>query len=64
MAEQNHARGTPRKFCEEFKRDAVEPVCSTDRSIAPAAKELAISETTLGHWVARPSATTTARGPD
>jgi transposase-like protein len=50
MAEQNHTRGRHRKFCEEFKRDAVELVGSTDRSIAQAAKELGISETTLGNW--------------
>jgi transposase len=50
MAEQNHTRGMHRKFCEEFKRDAVELVGSTDRSIAQAAKELGISGTTLGNW--------------
>ena len=50
MAEQNHKRGTRRRFSEEFKRDAVELVRSTDRSISQAARELGISETTLGNW--------------
>ncbi|PSO47161.1 MAG: hypothetical protein BRC32_05165 [Actinobacteria bacterium QS_8_72_14] len=50
MAEQNHTQGTHRKFCEKFKRDAVELVGSTDRSIAQAANELGSSETTLGNW--------------
>ena len=50
MAEQNHTQGTHRKCWEEFKRAAVELVGNTDRSIAQAAKELGISETTLGNW--------------
>ena len=50
MVEQNHTRGTRRRFSEEFKRDAVELVRSTDRSISQAARELGISETTLGNW--------------
>ena len=40
-----------RQFTEEFKRDAVELVCSTGRPIAQIAHELGIYDSTLGNWV-------------
>jgi transposase-like protein len=40
-----------RKFSNEFKRDAVEIVRSSDRSIAVVARELGLSDTSLGNWV-------------
>ena len=40
-----------RKFSKEFKKDAVEIVRSSDRSIAVVARELGLSDTSLGNWV-------------
>ncbi len=40
-----------RKFSDEFKRDAVEIVRSSDRSIAEVARELGIYDSSLGSWV-------------
>ena len=40
-----------RKFSDEFKRDAVEIVGSSDRSIAEVAGELGIYDSSLGSWV-------------
>jgi transposase len=40
-----------RKFSDEFKRDAVEIVHSSDKSIAQVARELGIYDSTLGSWV-------------
>ena len=40
-----------RKFSNEFKKDAVEIVRSSDRSIAEVARELGLSDTSLGNWV-------------
>ena len=40
-----------RKFSDEFKRDAVEIVRSSDKSIAQVARELGIYDSTLGNWV-------------
>jgi len=41
---------TRRQFTQEFKRDAVELVRSTDRPIAQIARELGIYDSTLGNW--------------
>ncbi len=40
-----------RKFSDEFKRDAVEIVGSSDRSITEVARELGIYDSSLGSWV-------------
>jgi transposase len=40
-----------RQFTAEFKRDAVELVCTTGRPIAEIARELGIYDSTLGNWV-------------
>ena len=50
MEEQQKQR-TRRKFSDEFKRDAVEIVRSSDRSIAEVARELGIYDSSLGNWV-------------
>jgi transposase len=42
---------TRRQFTQEFKRDAVELVRTTDRPIAQIARELGIYDSTLGNWV-------------
>jgi transposase len=46
-------RRARRKFSEEFKRDAVELVRTTGRPVAEVARELGISETSLGNWIRR-----------
>ncbi len=51
MGEEQQVRRTRRKFSEEFKRDAVEIVRSSDRSIAEVAGELGIYDSSLGNWV-------------
>jgi transposase-like protein len=43
--------GSRRKFTEEFKADAVQLVVAGDRPIAQVARELEISESSLGYWV-------------
>jgi transposase-like protein len=48
---QQGKRRTRRKFCEEFKRDAVEMVVSSGRSIAEVAGELGVYDSALGNWV-------------
>jgi transposase-like protein len=45
------ARRPRRKFSDEFKRDAVEIVNSSGKSIAQVARELGIYDSTLGSWV-------------
>jgi transposase len=40
-----------RKFSDEFKRDAVDLVLTTGRSIAEVAGELGVYDSTLGNWV-------------
>ena len=45
------AKRSRRKFSDEFKRDAVEIVRSSDKSIAQVARELGIYDSTLGNWV-------------
>ena len=49
--EVHQARRPRRKFSDEFKRDAVEIVRSSDRSIAEVARELGIYDSSLGSWV-------------
>ncbi len=51
MGEENQARRTRRKFSDEFKRDAVEIVRSSGKSIAEVARELGIYDSSLGSWV-------------
>lgn len=45
------AKRPRRKFSDEFKRDAVEIVHSSGKSIAQVARELGIYDSTLGSWV-------------
>ena len=40
-----------RRFSDEFKRDVVEIVRSSDKSIAEVARELGIYDSSLGSWV-------------
>ena len=47
MAEGKRSR---RRYTAEFKRDAVELVRTTGRPIAEVARELGVSETSLGNW--------------
>ena len=42
-----------RKFDEDFKQGAVALVVETGKPIAQVARELGVSEGTLGNWVAR-----------
>ncbi len=51
MGEEQQARRGRRRFSDEFKRDAVEIVRSSDRSIAEVARELGIYDSSLGNWV-------------
>lgn len=44
-------RRTNRRYTEEFKRDAVVLVRSSGRTIAEVARELGITETSLGNWI-------------
>jgi len=43
--------GKPRKFSPEFREEAARMVVETSRAIADVARELGISETSLGNWV-------------
>jgi transposase-like protein len=49
--EEQQAQRSRRKFSDEFKRDAVEIVRSSDRSIAEVARELGVYDSSLGNWV-------------
>ena len=51
MEQQERPTRSRRKFSDEFKRDAVEIVRSSGKSIAEVARELGIYDTTLGSWV-------------
>ena len=51
MGDENEARRPRRKFSVEFKRDAVEIVRSSDKSMAEVARELGIYDSSLGNWV-------------
>ncbi len=44
--------GRPSKYPDEFRREAVELVRSSGRSMADVARSLGISDATLGNWVA------------
>jgi transposase-like protein len=43
--------GKYRKFSPEFEEEAAKMVVDTSRSIAAVARELGLTETTLGNWV-------------
>ena len=43
--------GKYRKFTPEFREEAARMVVETSRAIADVARELGISETSLGNWV-------------
>ena len=43
--------GKYRKFSPEFRDEAARMVIETSRSIAEVAREIGVSETTLGNWV-------------
>jgi transposase len=43
-------RATSRRYSEEFKRDAVALLRSSGRSITEVAKELGVTDTSLGNW--------------
>jgi len=49
--EEHQTRRPRRKFSDEFKRDAVEIVRTSDKSIAEVARELGIYDSSLGSWV-------------
>ena len=49
--EEQQVQRRRRKFSDEFKRDAVEIVRSSDKSIAEVARELGIYDSSLGNWV-------------
>ena len=49
--EEHQTRRPRRKFSDEFKRDAVQIVRSSDLSIAEVARELGIYDSSLGSWV-------------
>jgi transposase-like protein len=51
LEQEQQARRSRRKFSDEFKRDAVEIVNSSDKPIAEVARELGIYDSTLGSWV-------------
>ena len=51
MEQEQRPSRTRRKFSDEFKRDAVEIVRSSDKPIAEVARELGIYDSTLGNWV-------------
>jgi transposase-like protein len=51
LGEEQEARRKRRKFSDEFKRDAVEIVRTSGKSIAEVARELGIYDSSLGNWV-------------
>ena len=51
MGEEQQARRRRRRFSDEFKRDAVEIVRTSGKSIAGVAGELGIYDSSLGNWV-------------
>ena len=51
MGEEQQPKRPRRKFSDEFKRDAVEIVRMSDKSLAEVARELGIYDSTLGSWV-------------
>lgn len=53
--------GRPSKYPEEFRREAVELVRTTNRSRAEIAKSLGIHDGTLSNWVQKANQTTTPK---
>ena len=51
MGEEQQARGKKGRFSDEFKRDAVQIVRTSGRSIADVARELGLYDSSLGNWV-------------
>ena len=51
MGEEQQPKRPRRKVSDEFKRDAVEIVRMSDKSLAEVARELGIYDSTLGSWV-------------
>jgi len=51
VGEEQHARGSRRRFSDEFKRDAVQIVRTSGKPIALVARELGIYDSTLGNWI-------------
>jgi len=51
LGEEQQPKRPRRKFSDEFKRDAVEIVRMSDKSLAEVARELGIYDSTLGSWV-------------
>lgn len=49
----DNKKRTRRRFTDEFKRNAVELVRTTGKPIAQVARELGVTETSLGRWVAQ-----------
>lgn len=49
----NEKKRTRRRFTDEFKRNAVELVRTTGKPIAQVARDLGVTETSLGRWVAQ-----------
>jgi transposase len=52
MSESSKKR-TRRRFTDEFRRYAVEVVRTTGKAIAEVARELGVTESSLGRWVAQ-----------
>src|SRR6266487_5261262 len=48
--ERIHVAGKDRKFSPEFREEAARMVVETSRAIVDVARELGISETSLGNW--------------
>ena len=51
MGEEQHARGSRRRFSDDFKHDAVQIVRTSGKPIAQVARELGIYDSTLGNWI-------------
>lgn len=57
------ARRQRRKFSDEFKAETVQLIRSTGKSIAEAARDLDLSESSVGNWV-RDAEIEAGRGPE
>ena len=57
------ARRQRRKFSDEFKAETVQLIRSTGKSIAKAARDLDLSESSVGSWV-RDAEIEAGRGPE
>ena len=49
--QEQNSKGSRKRFSGEFKQDAVEIVRTSDKPIAVVARELGLSDTSLGNWV-------------